>query len=200
VFPARRGKRAGEAKAKSSHAKAFRRDLERAFGVYAWKWDEPAKGKTEPETGSYVEAREHTARERQLFTETPHTMPVDFHSWRRAYSQALADADVNVQQAAGRAGHASLTAHQRYLENASKMRRLPEKALPRLDVRPTIGHGQCPISAPEGGAANENSIKHAARAGSSAVERWPYKPDVAGSKPVPPTERRHRGCETLARP
>ena len=27
----------------------------------------------------------------------------------------------------------------------------------------------------------------AARAGSSAAERWPYKPDVAGSTPVPPT-------------
>ena len=30
---------------------------------------------------------------------------------------------------------------------------------------------------------------HRAWAGSSAVERWPYKPDVAGSKPVPPTNR-----------
>jgi hypothetical protein len=40
-----------------------------------------------------------------------------------------------------------------------------------------------------------------ARAGSSAVERWPYKPDVAGSKPVPPTvlsetcERCDRICD-----
>lgn len=65
-------------------------------------------------------------RERVLFTETPERLPVDFHSWRRAYSQALADADVNAQQASRLAGHDSLSAHQRYLQNAEKMARLPE--------------------------------------------------------------------------
>ena len=75
-----------------------------------------------------------TARERELFEETDETLPVDFHSWRRAYSQALADADVNAQQASALAGHASLAAHQRYLASSDKMRSIPEAALPRLDV------------------------------------------------------------------
>ena len=73
-------------------------------------------------------------RERELFVETPHTLPVDFHSWRRAYSQALADADVNAQRATALAGHASLAAHQRYLANASKVLAIPEAALPRIGV------------------------------------------------------------------
>jgi hypothetical protein len=46
-----------------------------------------------------LQARELTARERMLFEETATTLPVDFHSWRRAYCQALADADVNAQRA-----------------------------------------------------------------------------------------------------
>lgn len=33
----------------------------------------------------------------------------------------------------------------------------------------------------------KQSLFQPKRAGSSAVERWPYKPDVAGSSPVPPT-------------
>jgi hypothetical protein len=47
------------------------------------------------------------------------------------------------------------------------MRVIPKAALPKLEIRTT----------------NPRSY----RAGSSAVERWPYKPDVAGSSPVPPT-------------
>ena len=100
----------------------------------------------------WKQARPLTARERELFKETPHT--VDFHSWRRAYSQALADADVNAQQATALAGHASLAAHQRYLQNASKMRSLPEAALPRIGVSHQSS-GETLYC--EGPAANENS-------------------------------------------
>src|SRR6185436_11576267 len=96
VFPARRGERAGETKIKVSHAAAFRRDLMRAFGLETW----------DAKTRKFKKAREMTARERELFTETADTLPVDFHSWRRAYSQALADAGVNAQQATALAGHA----------------------------------------------------------------------------------------------
>jgi hypothetical protein len=66
----------------------------------------------------------------------PLTKPVDFHSWRRAYSQALADANVSAQQAQALAGHASLDAHQRYLNNTAKMREVPAAALPNLRVLP----------------------------------------------------------------
>ena len=129
VFPARRGKRAGKGpKIGVSHAEAFRRDLKRAFALETWRPDEwcwkPAEG------------RPWTARERELFEETSYTKPVDFHSWRRAYSQALAEANVTAQQAQALAGHASLDAHQRYLSNTSKMRAIPEAALPQLRILP----------------------------------------------------------------
>ena len=124
VFPARRGERVGEAKIKVSHARAFRRDLKRAFGIERW----------DSEDRKYVGARAMTPRERELFTETGETLPVDFHSWRRAYSQALADAGVNAQTATALAGHSTLAAHKRYLANAGKMRQLPTAALPQIAI------------------------------------------------------------------
>ena len=48
IFPARRGDRAGEEKRKVSHARAFRRDLRRAFGLEIWN---EAVGKYEPAPG-----------------------------------------------------------------------------------------------------------------------------------------------------
>ena len=120
VFPARRvgsrGDRVGLRRLGVSHAEAFRRDLQRAFKAT----------RTAPQEGS--------KRWRELFEETEYTLPVDFHSWRRAFAQALADADVNVQQATALTGHASLAAHARYLRSAGKMRQLPDAALPDLDV------------------------------------------------------------------
>jgi hypothetical protein len=96
-----------------------------------------------------------TARERELFTDTDETLRVDFHSWRRAYSQALAEAGVNVQTATALAGHASLGAHQRYLASAGTMKSLPAAALPNITVREAagsaspssgvIGSGELPI-------------------------------------------------------
>jgi hypothetical protein len=103
VFPARRGRRAGAVKGKTSHAKAFRHDLRRAFGLETWN----------SEASEFEEARPQTRRERELFEETDFTLPVDFHSWRRAFTQALADAEVNAQHATALAGHPSLAAHAR---------------------------------------------------------------------------------------
>src|SRR5262249_31967724 len=104
VFPALRGVNAGRAEKRGvSHAAAMRRDLQRAFGAA-----HAASPNSElPRRGG--------ARWRELFDETDLTKPVDFHSWRRAYNQALADAGLNAQEAAALAGHASLSAHQRYL-------------------------------------------------------------------------------------
>lgn len=125
VFPSRkagrRGDRVGEEKIGVSHAAAFRRDLQRAFK------DARELGREAPDATS--------RRWRELFAETPFTLPVDFHSWRRAYAQALADADVSAQQAIALTGHADMTTHARYLKSAGKMRRLPDAALPRLSAR-----------------------------------------------------------------
>ena len=81
-----------------------------------------------------MKVREFTSRERELFEETEFTKPVDFHSWRRAYNQALAEAGVNAQQAQALAGHASLEAHARYLANTSTAREIPINALPNLSI------------------------------------------------------------------
>ncbi len=146
VFPARRGERAGESKRGVSHAAAFRRDLKRAMGLEVCEKVTTTRRNTRKLTRSvWRQKREMTPRERQLFTDTPYTLPVDFHSWRRAFSQALADADVNAQQATTLTGHASLAAHARYLANSGKLRELPEAALPALGVlsvpRTEVGSG-----------------------------------------------------------
>jgi integrase len=125
VFPALRGKRAGEEKRKVSHAKALRRDLKRAFGVETWN----------AERRRYEETRALTPREVELFESTEHTDPVDFHSWRRAFTQALANAAVNVQTSAALAGHSSLSAHARYLANSGKARAIPDAALPNIQAK-----------------------------------------------------------------
>src|SRR5690606_26758305 len=66
--------------------------------------------------------------------ETEFTKPVDFHSFRRAFKQALADAGVELQTAMALSGASDAKAHQRYLANTAKMRRLPEAALPTFSI------------------------------------------------------------------
>ena len=87
VFPARRGKRAGQHKLKASHAHRLRKALLIA-GV-----DRP-----------------------EVHTDTDSTKRADFHSFRRAFSTALADAGANVQLASRLAGHADLSALQSLLD------------------------------------------------------------------------------------
>jgi integrase len=114
VFPALRGKRAGKGEKTTRHAAAMRRDLRRAFGLEVW---DAAKRKWKPS------GRAMTPRERELLDGTDMVRRVDFHSWRRAFNQALADAGVTLQQAQALAGHSSMEAHQRYLKNTGAMRR-----------------------------------------------------------------------------
>jgi len=125
VFPCLRGKRAGEGtKIGVSHADALRRDLARAFGIEVLNTT----------SGKWEVARDMSDRERELLEETEFTRPVDFHSWRRAFVQALADMGMSAQQAQKLAGHADLSAHERYLRNSTKTLTIPEAALPRLGV------------------------------------------------------------------
>jgi len=106
VFPVRRGERAGQQKKASnmSYADRLRRELLRA-------------GVARPE----------------LHTETPTTLPVDFHSTRRAYATALARIGMNEQTAMVLTGHTDPKVHQRYVEAAS-IRVLPDGAVPKLDA------------------------------------------------------------------
>ena len=102
-----------------SHAFPFRRDLRRAFGIDKL---EPVMIKQQNgrmmTSYQWVQARELTPREVELFEGSGHILPVDFHSWRRAYCQALADAGVNAQLAKTLAGHASEAAHEKYLRTS----------------------------------------------------------------------------------
>ncbi len=123
VFPALRdgkhSKKGEGMKHGVSHAAGLRRDLARAFGLQVWS------------DGRWADAdRERTPRERELLTETNTTLPVDFHSFRRGWSQALEGANVNAQQAMRLTGHTNLSTHQRYLANASRTLTVPEAALP----------------------------------------------------------------------
>ena len=108
VFPVTKGARKGEARREQgvSFAKRLRRALKRA-GV-----DRP-----------------------ELFAATSTTLPVDFHSFRRAFSTALAEAGVNAQQAMVLAGHADPRAHARYIMDTPELRRIPEGAVPRASAR-----------------------------------------------------------------
>lgn len=120
----------------------FRRDLARAFGIEVPEWVEVMrKNKRKDRRLIWKVARPMTQRERMLLEETEAGLPTDFHPWRRAYSQALADANVNAQQAKALAGHATEAAHSRYLLNSEKMRAIPAAALPKLSA--IFSHCQC---------------------------------------------------------
>jgi integrase len=139
VFPSLRdGKhsRAGKGeKHNVSHAGAMRQDLRRAFGI-----DKLEPIVTKQKNGrkmpgyKWEPCRELTPRETELLLGNARTLPVDFHSWRRAYCQALADGGVNAQLAKALAGHSTEAAHERYLRSSEKARVLPEAARPHIDL------------------------------------------------------------------
>lgn len=105
LFPVRKnGERKGEARGHQSFADAMRTDLKRCFGLEVWNLD---RVRYEPVD------RPMTEREAQLLTETERTLPVDFHSWRRAFNQALANAGVNAQTAQALADRSTMAAHER---------------------------------------------------------------------------------------
>ena len=131
LFAARRSENAGSGpKVGVSHAVAFRRDVRRAFGVHVW--DAETRRFARPED------RELSPRERELFEDTPFTRQSNSTAGGRAYSQALANVGASAQQASNLAGHASLDAHQRYLNNTAKMAEAPAAALPAIRVLPQL--------------------------------------------------------------
>lgn len=132
VFPARRGANAGGFKATRgiSYADRLRRGLTLA-GVkrHACKRHPPM-----------VHARagepccDRLARD-PLFTETSTTLPVDFHSFRRAFSTALASAGINSQLAMRLAWHADAKTHMGYVMATPEMERIPSSVLPRVPLQ-----------------------------------------------------------------
>lgn len=114
VFPVTEGKRVGE----------HRRDTSFASALRGWLL---VAGVTRHE----------------LHHDTEDTRKVDFHSFRRAYCSALADLEVNAQQAMKLAAHDQLTTHLKYV-NRTKPLITPEgvapaTAAPAAPTGPRVG-------------------------------------------------------------
>jgi len=107
VFPVTKGARKGEFRAKRgvSYAGRLRKALRLA-------------GLTRPE----------------LYVETATTLPVDFHSFRRAFVTALAEADINQQRAMTLSHHSDAKTHMGYVAETSAMKRIPVAALPAINA------------------------------------------------------------------
>jgi integrase len=138
VFPARTGKRAGGFRAPAGHSYA-RRLRDALFRACVWRMPPIQVPATRPgmrtDLGKRAEGTKLRPHPRDpLYFETATTLPVDFHSFRRAFASALAEAGVNVQQAMHLAGHTSPLVHQRYVMRTAAMRAIPDAALPRLPV------------------------------------------------------------------
>ncbi len=182
MFPVRKGATAGQERKPSSPAKALRRDLARAMGLQV-----PVRTPIKRRNGrddvrvTWAEGRKPNPRERELLEETEFTRPVDFHSFRRAFKQALADAGVELTQAMALSGATDVKAHQRYLANTSKMRQLPAAALPNLATR--VSHNDDSHAHLESHPANdcdENGLKTASVGALSQI----HKRGVVGSSPT----------------
>jgi len=131
LFPVRRGKRASEQRKHASPAAALRRDLRRAFGIERPVRVGIVRSNGRPDTKVRWEpAREPTARERELLEPGEFTQPVEFHSFRRAFKQALAEAGMELSAQMALSGATDVKAHQRYLANTGKARTVPAAALP----------------------------------------------------------------------
>jgi integrase len=68
---------------------------------------------------------------RELFEPTDFTLPVDFHSFRRAFCTALATSGVNEQNAMALAGHRQSSTHKRYVKMAKRLS-MPASAVPSI--------------------------------------------------------------------
>jgi integrase len=135
VFPARAGKRVGQQKRpENSYAKRLRNALFRAGIVRMPPVEVPAtKPGQRTDLSKRVEGTKPAPNPRDpLYFETATTLPVDFHSFRRAFNTALAGAGVNVQHAMHLAGHSDAKTHMRYVMQGPAMRTIPASALPRL--------------------------------------------------------------------
>jgi len=135
VFPVCIGDRAGQVKsASNSYAKRLRRDLFHA-GVYRMTpIMVPATSKgTRTDRGKTANGTKPAPNPRDpLYFATATTLPVDFHSFRRAFASALAEAGVNVQHAMHLSSHSDPRVHARYVMNTAAMRQIPAAAVPRL--------------------------------------------------------------------
>ncbi len=134
VFPATTGKRAGGMRSPKglSFAKRLRRGLITA-DVFRLAPHEVVR-EVRKGRGTNVRTVRELAPDPHdpLYFETASTLPVDFHSFRRAFASALADAGVNVQHAMILSAHSDPKVHARYVMRTVAMQAVPDAALPPL--------------------------------------------------------------------
>ncbi len=165
VFPVRRGARAGERKAtKNSYAERLRRHLFRAGIVRLPPVEVPLRRRGQrTDLGKRPAGTMLAPNPRDpLYFETDTSLPVDFHSFRRAFNTALADAGVNMQKAMHLAGHSDPRTHMGYVGRSAEMQRIPEAALPRLPavaIRRNSPQGTVDQDGSEGGAEAANDAQ-----------------------------------------
>jgi hypothetical protein len=131
VFPCRRGPRAGQPKALrgNSYAKRLRRALLRA-GIIRHQCTRPDDAKRRKRDEACCPNMTHDP----LYSETAKTLPVDFHSFRRAFASAGAAAGVNAQTMMRLAHHSDEKTHKRYVMNTPAMRQIPAAVVPKLPL------------------------------------------------------------------
>ena len=188
VFPVRKGKRAGERRGpRASHAKALRRDLARASVFRLPPVEVPLRRPGQrTDLGKKSEGTMLAPNPRDpLYFETPVSLPVDFHSFRRAFNTALAGAGVNVQRAMKLAGHSDQKTHMRYVMDTAEMRTIPVAALPQLRPGPIRAKSpRAPANhrgseGGEGGEDDANRVKSMV----CVLQHPSSKPLVRGSSP-----------------
>ena len=105
VFPVTKGKRSGEHRVErgTSYAARLRRELLR-MGI----------------------------KRHAIHHDTPKSRRADFHSFRRAFSTALAENGVNEQRAMQLTAHADSKTHARYVQKTAAMQVIPDAAVPML--------------------------------------------------------------------
>jgi len=160
IFPVRKGPRAGQFKGDNiSYAKAFRDAL----------WEE---GIVRPLPGFDTAVGEERRKFCALQVDTETTRAVDFHSLRRFFATALANAGVSEQDAMDLTGHSVASTHARY--RGPRLVEVPNHAL--------VGHGQddpAPVAAHEG--AGGGGAHHAPPAQHQGIDPTALAAAVAGA-------------------
>ena len=85
--------------------------------------------------------------------ETATTLPVDFHSTRRAYATALARVGVNDQTTMVLTGHSDSKVHRRYIESLT--RQVPASAVPQLSI---TEHHSCTVAVASRSAESKSKV------------------------------------------
>lgn len=204
VFPVECGPRAGQPRkleCMSGLAKRLRRNLLAAGVVRVPYTEVRVQQRYSRSKKTHEVVRRIASPHDPLYFETATTLPVDFHSFRRAYSTALAACGVNVQQAMHLAGHSSPRAHMRYVQNTKAMGRVPSAAIPQLPVAfrgNSIEDSQkqagtdSNIGSDQGDVSSQKQADSGYYVGVDTV-------GVGGSKPLAPTKKTD-GSDTVADP